>query len=156
MATIELHDIERMKAVIKKAPALAAIRYIAALKIAGNLIRVNMKKEAPRKSGVLQRSIKLSVSGMTAKIGPNLRDAPYAIYVHMGTGIYGKGGRRIRPRNKQALYWKGALHPVKSVKGQRANPFVDRTAKGSEVIVREVFFRATNNLVKEIAKASTA
>lgn len=156
MPAIQLKDINKMKAVIKAAPKLSAIRYNAAMKIAVNLIRVEMRRQAPRQSGNLQRSIKGSVSKLTGRVGPDLGTAPYAKYVHGGTGIYGQGGKRIRPRTKQALFWKGALHPVKSVRGQRANPFVDRTANAAQRFVPDVFQKATDNLVEEIAKKSTA
>lgn len=46
------------------------------------------------------------------------------MYVTEGTGIYGPYGERIYPKVKQALYWEGAEHPVKSVAGQEANDFV--------------------------------
>lgn len=59
--------------------------------------------------------------------------APYARYVHEGTGLYGpyKQGWIIKPRRKKALYWEGARHPVKKVfaKGQRPNPFFTKAIK---------------------------
>jgi hypothetical protein len=45
-------------------------------------------------------------------------------YVTQGTGIYGPTGQRIYPVSKQALYWKGADHPVRSIAGMPANDFV--------------------------------
>ncbi len=45
-------------------------------------------------------------------------------YVRKGTGIYGPSGQRIRPRRARALYWEGAQHPVKSVRGSPPNDFV--------------------------------
>ncbi len=49
--------------------------------------------------------------------------APYGVYVHEGTGIWGPNKKRIRPVNKKALFWPGAAHPVASVAGQKPNPF---------------------------------
>jgi len=45
----------------------------------------------------------------------------YGLYVEFGTPPH-----IIRPRNKKALYWKGADHPVKSVKhpGTRPQPWI--------------------------------
>lgn len=45
-------------------------------------------------------------------------------YVRYGTGIYGPEARPIRPRTKKALFWPGADHPVRQVRGQQANDFV--------------------------------
>jgi len=45
-------------------------------------------------------------------------------YVRYGTGIYGPSGQPIRPVVKRALYWSGARHPVKSVRGMKPNDFV--------------------------------
>jgi hypothetical protein len=45
----------------------------------------------------------------------------YAIYVEQGTGPY-----VIFPRNKKALFWEGASHPVKVVHhpGNRPRPYL--------------------------------
>jgi len=44
-------------------------------------------------------------------------------YVTLGTGIYaGKGP--IRPLVKRALFWPGASHPYRSVKGMKGKDFV--------------------------------
>jgi len=51
----------------------------------------------------------------------------YGGYLEMGTGIYGPEGRPIKPVNKKALYWPGAPHPVKSVKGMQAKPIIGPT-----------------------------
>jgi HK97 gp10 family phage protein len=52
--------------------------------------------------------------------------APYAGYVHEGTGIYGPRKRRIVPTSKKALFWPGAKHPVRSVAGMRPRPFATK------------------------------
>lgn len=45
-------------------------------------------------------------------------------HVEQGTGLFGPHHQVIVPTTKQALYWPGARHPVASVKGQRAQPFI--------------------------------
>lgn len=54
--------------------------------------------------------------------------APYAIYVHEGTGIYGPKQKPfvVEAKNKKALFWPGAPHPFKKVtiRGMRARPFL--------------------------------
>jgi len=45
-------------------------------------------------------------------------------HVEQGTGLFGPRGHVIVPTKKKALFWPGARHPVASVKGQRAQPFI--------------------------------
>lgn len=81
------------------------------------------KQEAPVKRGGLRRSITSRVErgGDRGVIGTN---APYARPVHDGSRPH-----IIKPTKAKALFWKGALHPVKSVRhpGNRPNPFFIRT-----------------------------
>ena len=49
--------------------------------------------------------------------------APYAGYVHEGTGLYGPHRTKIIPKGKKALFWTGAAHPVRSVRGMKGRPF---------------------------------
>jgi len=60
--------------------------------------------------------------------------AEYAEYVAFGTGIYGPRGVKITPTTKRALsfMWKGMRITVKSVKGQKPNPFHKRALKRGE------------------------
>ncbi len=76
----------------------------------------------PFKTGQLRKSITSQVlSDTEAVVGTNLY---YARYVHDGTGLYGPLKRRIRPKTRKALHWRGAAHPVKSVRGMRPRPFL--------------------------------
>lgn len=79
------------------------------------------KQEAPVKRGTLRRSIVSRVDTATkGRVGTNLSYAPA---VHNGSGPH-----VIRAKSKKALYWKGAAHPVRSVRhpGTKANPFFER------------------------------
>jgi hypothetical protein len=51
----------------------------------------------------------------------------HGTYLEKGTGIYGPKGRPIKPVTKKALYWPGAPHPVKEVKGMKAKPIIGPT-----------------------------
>ena len=70
-------------------------------------------------------------------------------YVHQGTRAY-----MIFPKTKKALYWKGALHPVRKVNhpGIRANPFVERTANEATSPVNQIFNKTLENIAKELSK----
>jgi hypothetical protein len=52
--------------------------------------------------------------------------ADYGRFVNDGTGIFGPSGQKIVPKSKKALYWSGAKHPVKSVKGMEGRHFVEK------------------------------
>lgn len=72
----------------------------------------------------LRNSIKeFILSDSEAIVGPNV---PYARAVHDG-----RGPMVIKPARKKALYWKGAAHPVKSVRhpGIKPNPYLARAAE---------------------------
>jgi hypothetical protein len=59
-------------------------------------------------------------------------------YVTLGTGIYvGKGV--IRPLTKKALFWPGAAHPYRSVKGIKGKDFVKPVlSKAPDVVKAEM------------------
>lgn len=88
------------------------------------------KSIAPVKTGRLRDSISSHKAGpLSAAIGAG---AKHAGYVYGGTGVFGPGGRQfeIIPRNKRALYWRGARHPVKKVvqSGIRPREFISDSA----------------------------
>jgi hypothetical protein len=88
------------------------------------LVKRGAMEEAPVDTGRLRTSIsegmRIHSGGLTAVIQPNV---DYAYWVHQGTRSH-----VILPKNKKALYWKGAEHPVKRVNhpGTKPNPFMVR------------------------------
>lgn len=88
-------------------------------------IEARAVKEAPVKSSHLVNSITSSVAHDAKKAEVSVT-ASYAEYVHGGTGLFGPLKRRIFPRTKKALFWPGAAHPVRSIKGMKPNPFLTR------------------------------
>ena len=86
-------------------------------------IEANAKKNlASNKSvvtGHLRRSISTKMGDLEATI--HTSNVKYAVIVEKGSKAH-----VIRPKNKKALYWKGAKHPVKQVnhKGSRAKPYL--------------------------------
>ncbi len=96
-------------------------------------IREKAQAEAPVRTSNLVNSIvppSFSDGGMVATIKAT---APYALFVHRGTGIYGPYATPIVPVNKKALFWPGAAHPVRSVKGMKPNPFFTRAIEKTNV-----------------------
>ena len=73
-------------------------------------------------------------------IGTVKSPAPYSLFVHEGTGIYGPSRKPITPKVKKALYWPGAPHPVKSVLGQRSQPFLKEAFDKEGPKLRQLVF----------------
>ena len=70
-------------------------------------------------TGHLRRSIATKMGDLEATI--HTSNVKYAVIVEKGSKAH-----VIRPKNKKALYWKGAKRPVKMVNhpGSRAKPFL--------------------------------
>jgi len=104
-------------------------------------IEAKAKKEVPVKTSNLLRSITSNVSADgkkgTITAAAKKDGKPYGLFVHEGTGLFGPFKRLIRPTTQKALFWPGALHPVKSVKGMKPNPFFTRAV--SQVDPQKVF-----------------
>lgn len=81
-----------------------------------------LKLESPVDTGRLRNSIKIFIEKNTLKIFM----VDYARFIEFGTLPH-----TITPRNKKALSWKGASHPVKKVNhpGTRPNNFIRRTLR---------------------------
>ncbi len=105
----------QLKTLVKSAKRDAMQRVV----LAGERL---VKLEAPVKKGTLRRSIvgRVEAGGDRGLVGTNVR---YARAVHDGTRAY-----TMYPSAKKALFWKGARHPVKSVKrpARKGNPFIKR------------------------------
>jgi HK97 gp10 family phage protein len=114
-----------------KLPGLIAKNKRDAMSRAVLTVEAAAKRESPVKTGNLRRSITSRVErgGDRGIVGTNAR---YARAVHEGTRP-----RVIRPRRARALFWRGARHPVKSVRhpGTRANPFLERAMRVSKPAV---------------------
>jgi len=104
-----------------------------ALTVAGILISEKWREIATRdgvtpvNTGDLRKAHITTVTeqndGKLITLSNNL---PYARAVHDG-----RPAMTIRPKNKKALYWKGAAHPVKAVrqKERQGNPYFTNSLK---------------------------
>ena len=79
----------------------------------------NLTSNGSVKTGHLRRGVANFRRGMTATV--HTSNIKYAVMVEKGTKAH-----IIRPKNKKALYWKGASHPVKQVNhpGSKAKPYL--------------------------------
>lgn len=79
----------------------------------------NLTKNKSVITGHLRRGISIDIKALEATI--HTSSIKYAPGVEFGTKSH-----IIRPKNKKALYWKGAKHPVKQVNhpGSKAKPYL--------------------------------
>ena len=91
----------------------------------------DIKMNCPVDNGRLRASIVMEERGDSFVIGTNVE---YAKYVELGTAPH-----IIRPKNKKALYWYKAKHPVKKVKhpGTKGRHFFLKGANNFERYLRE-------------------
>lgn len=101
----------------------------------------------PVRTGTLRRSHTVTryPNRMAVSISAN---TPYALMVHEGYGPF-----EIRPREKKALYWKGARHPVKKVRhpGYKGNPWMRRAVEQNlDKVGRYILLQVEKALSKEL------
>ena len=96
--------------------------------------KANLTNNRSVKTGHLRRGIATDIGNMEVTV--HTSNIKYARGVEEGTRSH-----TIRAKNKKALYWKGAKHPVKSVRhpGSRAKPFlIPAFEKEKEVLIRDL------------------
>jgi HK97 gp10 family phage protein len=130
---------------VKKAHANSQPLVRAALQNSATKIQHNVRGHAPHKTGALQRSVLTTVNYPSAKVTV---EESYGRYVEDGTRPH-----LITPKNKKALFWKGALNPYKSVKhpGTKANPFFQIGVEESILYVQEQFVKVSEKLITTMA-----
>ena len=96
--------------------------------------KLNITNNGSVKTGHLRRGITTDVGNMEVTV--HTSNIKYARGVEEGTRPH-----IIKAKNKKALYWKGAKHPVKSVRhpGSKAKPFlIPAFEKEKEVIIKDL------------------
>ena len=94
----------------------------------------NISNNGSVKTGHLRRGITTDIGNMEVTV--HTSNIKYARGVEEGTSPH-----TIRAKNKKALYWKDAKHPVKSVRhpGSKAKPFlIPAFEKEKEVIMKDL------------------
>ena len=94
----------------------------------------NITNNGSVKTGHLRRGVTTDIGNMEVTV--HTSNIKYARGVEEGTRPH-----TIRAKNKKALYWKGAKHPVKSVRhpGSKAKPFlIPAFEKEKEVIMKDL------------------
>lgn len=151
---IEIENLKEIQDLFKAMPKEVDAELKKSVKQAGALILAREKQEAPvgkYKGGNLRRSIGMEYFDIGVRIGPGL-SAPYAGYVHFGTGIYGERHDYIRPRKAKVLRFVsgGKVIYTRKVAGQRPNPFVERTQKAMDAPVNAIFDKCLTNILSKL------
>jgi len=147
VVNMELDDSE-VKQLPRKLEASAgrAVRKVTLLTEGAAVLKAPVARFDEKKKGTnLMNSITSDVTGSGFdSVGTVKATASYAIYVHEGTGVYGpkKSPYTIEPKNKQALFWDGADHPVKrvTIRGMRARPFLKEAAEENFPKLKDLIF----------------
>ena len=109
-------------------------------------VQATARSNAPHRTGTLQRSIIPEFSNLYGEVKVNEK---YGLFIEEGTDPF-----TIEPRNKKALFWPGADHPVKSVRhpGIKAKPFFAPAIKSSQVFIGKQFDKVVETIVNGIAE----
>lgn len=112
------------------------------------LIEWEAKKEAPVKTGILRKYIRSTVYADHAVVFNNVA---YALPVHEWQKPH---EIVVRPSTKQALFWKGAKHPIRGTVKIRhpwakANPFFDRAINNKKTQLNTSLDNIINTLLRE-------
>ena len=119
MIKIDSSDLNKFSVILRELPDEIKNDVRKVVKNSAFNIERNAKSSASVKTGHLKRSISTKMGDMEATI--HTSNLKYAPMVEFGTRPH-----IIRAKNKKALYWKGARHPVKSVRhpGSKAKPYL--------------------------------
>lgn len=144
--SIQVRGLDKLMKSFSKAPQIIAPVLTTATKKAGAVVVTREKKEAPVNTGNLRRSVEIDYNPIQVKITPKAR---YAQFVNNGTGLFGETRRYIRPVTAKALKFKGKSGIIftRRVKGQKPNPFVERTVKGTKSEVNNIFDKALEEII---------
>lgn len=146
---IEIKNLPQIRSAFRKAPKLMTVSLNKAIKKSILFIAGESAKRAPVRTGNLRashfRPESLEFRNLYGKLQPSPK---YANIVHSGSGPY-----IIEARNKRALFWKGASHPVRRVfhPGIKANPFLARAVDASQGQVDKFFIQSVDDTLNAIA-----
>ena len=119
MIKIDSSDLNKFSVILRELPDEIKDDIRKVVKNSAFNIERNAKSSASVKTGHLRRSISTKMGDMEATI--HTSNLKYAPMVEFGTRSH-----IIRAKNKKALYWKGAKHPIKKVNhpGSKAKPYL--------------------------------
>ena len=149
--TVQLEGFDEMAKRFRNSPDAVAKATKAGLDMATLVVQGKAKENAPVDKDTLRGSITRKVEGNEGRVGTNIS---YARYQEEGTGIYGKRGAMIVPKNAQYLAFtpKGGSKIVfaKAVRGVRAKKFLQSGVEDLKGRMQQVKQKAFEILLKSI------
>src|SRR5881227_1574798 len=124
---VEIVGLQQLVAKLREAPTIAAPILQRALSASGAILaKHTVKGVVPWRTGFLTQSFRAELTTGLLRWFPT---ASYAPFVEFGTRPH-----TILPKDKKALYWPGAAHPVRRVNhpGSKPNAFMERIIAASQ------------------------
>lgn len=146
---IQLAGITQLTEAFAESPEIAAPFLQRALSASSAILAKNTTRDTvPWRTGFLTQTFQAAMQGLQLRWYPT---ASYARYVQFGTAPH-----MIYPKDKLALFWEGASHPVKSVfhPGTQANDYMGRIMAASTGEINETFGTALNLIVAALAQGN--
>lgn len=148
--SVEVGGLDKLLAALKRAPDMVETNLQkGVVKAAGAVVEQATRGNLPWRTGTLVKTFGIPPEGLkierlVARVGPTVK---YAVYVHEGTKAH-----TIYPKEKKALYWEGAAHPVRSVEhpGTKANPFMPRILEKARPKISTIFKDAINASLRSL------
>lgn len=143
--TIQIAGLPQLIANLKNYPSIAAPILQRALSASQAILAKNTTRDTvPWRTGFLVQTFQSVLSQGVLRWFPT---ASYARFVEFGTAPH-----RIEPKDRLALYWPGANHPVRSVMhpGTRPNQYMERIVEASTPDIDDQFGAALQQIVQAI------
>lgn len=144
--SVEIQGLSQLTAKLAEAPAIAAPILQRALSASQAILaKHTVKGVVPWRTGFLTQSFRAQMTPGMLRWFPT---ADYAPHVEFGTKPH-----VILPKNKLALYWPGAAHPVRKVNhpGSKPNRFMERIIGESQDEINAMFGKALEQITTVIA-----
>lgn len=145
---VNIVGLDQLVARLREAPSIAAPILQRALSASQAILaKYTTKGVVPWRTGFLVQSFRAELTSAMLRWFPT---ASYAPYVEFGTAPH-----VILPKDKKALYWPGAAHPVARVNhpGSKANDFMGRIIAASQPEIDTTFVSALTQITAAIAAA---
>lgn len=143
--SVNINNLAELTAAFQRAPLVAeGTLQQAILQTPEILAAYTVPPIVPYRTGQLSLTFFSRIDGLTAMWGPTV---DYAAAVEFGTGPHD-----IVPKNKKALFWPGARHPVKRVHhpGSAPNPYMERIIANASAPINALFEEALQVIVENI------
>jgi hypothetical protein len=144
--TLQIIGLDALVSKLRQYPSIAApILERALLASQALLAKHTTRDTVPWKTGFLVQTFAAFMEPGILHWYPT---ASYARFVEYGTLPH-----TILPKDKKALYWPGAAHPVRSVAhpGSKANPYMERIVEASTEDINAQFGKALQQILSAIA-----